>query len=214
MFWEAVRRFYASLNAIPKVSFALLGCGLARAWLWWMLSLVSYSDAFPAFSSHEGHFLFDLGEIIGFFLLPLLAHRFSPFFKRGVLVAAALALTLCCTAGTLIALTFPATGPYALLLIVGAGLGYAFLFLLWLELYGCLTARPMLIAWTGSYFLALLIWGLDQISLPGSLDIVWCLLPAASLFLLFKGFCLVSPLPGWEDSAPHRTSREPSSPSR
>ena len=51
----------------------------------------------------------------------------------------------------------------------------------------------MLIAWTGSYFLALLIWGLDQISLPGSLDIVWCLLPAASLFLLFKGFCLVSP---------------------
>lgn len=193
MFWEAVRRFYASLNAIPKVSFALLGCGLARAWLWWMLSLVSYSDAFPAFSSHEGHFLFDLGEIIGFFLLPLLAHRFSPFFKRGVLVAAALALTLCCTAGTLVALTFPATGPYALLLIVGAGLGYAFLFLLWLELYGCLTARPMLIAWTGSYFLALLIWGLDQISLPGSLDIVWCLLPAASLFLLFKGFCLVSP---------------------
>ncbi len=174
MFWEAVRRFYASLNAIPKVSFALLGCGLARAWLWWMLSLVSYSDAFPAFSSHEGHFLFDLGEIIGFFLLPLLVHRFSPFFKRGVLVTAALALTLCCTAGTLVALTFPATGPYALLLI----------------------------------------WGLDQISLPGSLDIVWCLLPAASLFLLFKGFCLVSPLPGWEASALHRTSREPSSPSR
>lgn len=94
MFWEAIKKLYARLDTIPKASFAFLGCGLARAWLWWVLSLVSYSEAFPSYTEHQGHLLFDLGEIIGFFLLSFLAYRFSPFFKRSSIAVAALALTL------------------------------------------------------------------------------------------------------------------------
>lgn len=195
MFWDAVKALFARLDTVPKVAVAFLGCGLARAWLWWMLSLVCYSDAYPAYTKHQGHLLFDLGEVLGFLLLFALARRFSPFFKRPSVSAVALLLTIGTSALTLCAPALPLTDGCAMAIIVLGGVGYAFLFLLWLELYGCLTARSMLIAWTGSYFVALLIWGLDQVVAPGALDVVLCLLPAGSLLMLFKGFCLI-PAPG------------------
>ncbi len=194
MFWDTVRALFDRLGTVPKVAVAFLGCGLARAWLWWMLSLVCYSDAYPAYTKHQGHLLFDLGEILGFLLLFILARRFAPFFKRPSVAAAALTLTIGTSALTLWAPALPIADGWAIAIIVLGGVGYALLFLLWLELYGCLTARSMLIAWTGSYFVALLIWGLDQIVVPGSLDVVLCLLPAGSLLMLFKGFCSI-PLP-------------------
>lgn len=188
MFWEAIKRFYARLDTVPKVAFVFLGCGLARAWLWWILSLVSYSEAFPSFTDNEGHFLFDLGEIIGFFLLSFLAYRLSPFFKRSPFAVLALALTLFAGIGTFVAIANPITGTLAIMLIVGGGIGYAFLFLLWLELFGCLTGRSMLIAWTGSYFVALAIWGLNQVIDPAVSEILMCALPLVSLLMLFRGF--------------------------
>ncbi len=60
--------------------------------------------------------------------------------------------------------------------------------MLWLELYGCLTARNMLIAWTGSYFVALAIWALERTALTGTLEAILCVLPIISVFLLFKAY--------------------------
>ena len=207
MFWDTIKHFYARLGAIPKVSFAFLGCGLARAWLWWILSLVSYSEAFPSYTGSQGHLLFDLGEVIGFFLLSFLAYRFSPFFKRSPAAVLALALTLFGGFGTVFAVGSPVVGVYAAFLIIGGGVGYALLFLLWLELYGCLTARNMLIAWTGSYFIALAIWGLHQVTEAGAIEAIMCLLPLMSMFMLFKGFYSLPAA-----SLPAKMSHKPSIP--
>lgn len=168
---------------------ALLGCGLARAWLWHMLDMVFTSSAFPSFSAAEGHFVFDAGEVAGFFLLAFLAYRASPYYRRPAVLALALALTLCAAAFALYG-PFGQGAAFEAAAMFGGGLGYSFVFLLWLEAFGCLAARKMIMAWTGSYLFGFAAWavlfnGGDALSASASF-----LVPLVMTFMLLRSFSI------------------------
>lgn len=192
MYWDFVKSFFGRVDSLPRIPLALLGCGLARAWLWHMLDMVFTSPAFPSFSAAEGHFVFDAGEVVGFFLLAFLAYRASPYFRRPVVLAASLALM----AGSAVFTAFEPANPgiaFEAVVMFGGGFGYSFALLLWLEAFGCLTARKVVMAWTGSYLFGFVAWailfnGSSEVGAVASI-----LVPFAMAFMLLRSFSIQPP---------------------
>ncbi len=158
MLYDIFQKFIGKLASLPHVAFVFLGCGFARAWLGWILDFVCNGSAMPSFSAEQAHLLFDLGEIVGFFLLAFLCRKGRPCYRRSWVLAAAPLLTLLVGAASAVAYAAPGPGNWLAPFVVLGGLGYACTLMLWLEVLGCLNVRHMLVAWSASYLLGCGLW--------------------------------------------------------
>lgn len=200
-FWEAAARAAGRLRALAAVPLCMLGCGLARAWLGWMLGRLGDPAAVPAFSQHEGQLLFDAGEVAGFFLLALAAYRGRPCSRSPLVLVGAPALATLAGAATLLpALAGEAARPAWFALALAGGLAYAAMLLSWLELYGCMAPRRMLVAWSSSYLVSFALWGVYSNMGALAAGVLASAFPAASAFMLVAGFLRV-PERRWPDVA-------------
>lgn len=141
---------------IPKISIPLLGLGFARAWLWWILEKIAYSPALPILNGLDAYFLFDMGEVAGFMLLAFLSLKIGPFFRKGWALSIAVILTIAVSCVLYLSPEIELPFIVEALVCVLGGFGYAFLLMLWLELYGCLSPKNMILAWSYSFFLGLI----------------------------------------------------------
>lgn len=160
MFWLFVNRICSAAGRLPVVGATFLGLGFARAWLGWILSTGCASAAFEAFGPLQAQLLVDIGEVIGFFGLALYAYLRGPIYLRGIVVAGSPLLVVLSTIGACLNLAGMLPTTVAAGALILGGLGYAGMLILWLELFGCLTPRRMLVAWSGSYLLAFALWPL------------------------------------------------------
>jgi DNA-binding CsgD family transcriptional regulator len=188
MGWDKIRKIFRRFEKLPQVGFVFFGCGLARAWLWYTLDLVTYSQSFSSFSPNASHLVFDIGEIIGFFLLAGSARWLAPYLRRVTVLFAAVVLMMVCYIGTVFC--HPASigiGAEVTLMLIG-GFGYAIFLLLWLELFGFLSSRTMLVAWTGSFFVGIAVWLIQLNSNESFANCLTLVLPIISAYMLLKAF--------------------------
>ncbi len=136
--------------------------------------------------------MFDAGEVVGFFAMALIVAKTGPLYGRSWVLALPLATLI------LLSIAAPLTIPLGLSsvivfpLVIAGGCGYAVLLMLWLELYGCLDPRRMLVAWSGSYILSTLIWLIWSNMASTAAIILMASLPFGSLALLIYSFRRVS----------------------
>ncbi len=158
MFWSFVNRICSSANRLPVVGAVFLGLGFARAWLGWILSTGCDAAAFEAFGPLQAQLLVDIGEVAGFFGLAVYAYLRGPIYRRGTIVLGSPLLVVLSTVGACLNLSGMIPSAAAAAALIAGGLGYAGMLVLWLELFGCLTPRRMLVAWSGSYLIAFALW--------------------------------------------------------
>ena len=142
-----------------QVSFfaALLGLGLCRSCLGWALHLARQIN--PANSIVlTGHHAIDAGEILAFIIIGFLAYRRVPLHSVRYLFACSVGCMACGT--VLMTLVVGGADLYPLFYFGGfiSGVGYAALFLQWIELYGSLTPRTMAFAYACSYLINMALW--------------------------------------------------------
>lgn len=188
MYWNEIKRFFEKLETFPKIAFVFFGCGFARAWLWWALSTIYHSPTFPGIDAQTGHLIFDLGEVVGFLGLSFLAFKASPFYKRPSVLAMATVSMIMCSGLILVARGTDVPSSFAIAIVFLGGFGYALMLLLWLELFGCLTTKNMILAWTGSFFVGLLTWTLFEASQTDFYYYIMSLLPLMCCLMLLRGF--------------------------
>lgn len=192
MLYDIFQKFIGKLAPLPHVAFVFLGCGFARAWLGWILDFVCNGSAMPSFSAEQAHLLFDLGEIVGFFLLAFLCRKGRPCYRRSWVLAAAPLLTLLVGAASAAAYAAPGPGSWLAPFVVLGGFGYACTLMLWLEVLGCLNVRHMLVAWSASYLLGCGLWLVWSQMNAGASTALMGLLPIAVFVMLL---CALRKLP-------------------
>lgn len=158
MFWSFVNRICSAASQLPLVGAAFLGLGLARGWLGWILSTGCAAAAFEAFGPLQAQLLVDIGEVLGFFGLALMAYLRGPVYRSGIVVLGSPLLVVLSTIGACLNLAGMLPSAMAAGALIAGGLGYASMLILWLELFGSLTPRRMLVAWSGSYLVAFALW--------------------------------------------------------
>ena len=178
MFWSLVNRMCNAMGRLPLVGGTFLGLGFARAWLGWILGTGCDAAAFPALGPLHAQLLVDIGEIVGFFALSLYAYLRGPVYRRGLVVVGSPFLLVLATVGACLNLTEALPTPMVVAALIAGGLGYAGMLVLWLELFGCLNPRRMLIAWSGSYLIAFALWplyaNLDFIAMGAFVGLLPC----------------------------------------
>ncbi|WP_101722221.1 helix-turn-helix transcriptional regulator [Eggerthella timonensis] len=160
-----------SVRAFVCVSF--LGCGLCRACIGWMLMLVREARFLPDGVLLSGHHAVDLGELIGFVLAIILVRKRSPLYANPFSFIGSFACTVFGAMLMYVALVLQSAPIFYVGGFMG-GFGYATLFLLWLEFYGCLSPRNMVLAYSCAYLANLFAW----LALSGSNDLIGLLLVA------------------------------------
>ena len=193
MFWSFVNRICSSANRLPVVGAVFLGLGFARAWLGWILSTGCDAAAFEAFGPLQAQLLVDIGEVAGFFGLAVCAYLRGPIYRRGTIVLGSPLLVVLSTIGACLNLAGMLPSTVAAAALITGGLGYAGMLVLWLELFGCLTPRRMLVAWSGSYLIAFALWPLYANLTFGVMGAFVGILPIASLFCLIAAHRSLDP---------------------
>lgn len=155
-FWTRINKLFDFAGGQTGICLVFLGLGLCRACLGWMLSLVRMAEQIGnlPFTAHQ---IVDLGEVLGFAVVALMSTRRSPVVSETPCLPLACASLLAGLAGMGAGSTL---GCAPLLYASGlfAGTGYGALFLLWMELYGCLTAKSMTFAYAASYLVSVVAW--------------------------------------------------------
>lgn len=186
MFWEKVNALYDKMRGVTTVSLPFLGFGLIRRWYALLASLgVESSTALlplPTISINS------FTECAFLFVLIVLAKRYAPLYRRGIFVAgSAIALSF----GSLLVLLGSFWEPVPTFIVLGEILvaaGFTTLFVVWLELYGCIEPTKIALAYAASFVVCSIVWEtLQQFSAPSAATIV-CLVPFASIALLIAGF--------------------------
>ncbi len=203
MFWESVNAWYDKARGIALLSLPFLGFGLIRRW--YALVLALGLDGSATFL-HQGALTVNSFTECGFLLvLVVLARRFAPLYRRGMFVVGS-AVVLSC--GTLVAFLGTVAWPSPVLVVCGEVLmavGFTTLFLVWLELYGCVAPMRIAIAYAASFVICCAVWeALRQFEPPSSIIIVFAL-PLVSITMLIAGFRTVP-----ETHLPQRDSVRPS----
>ncbi len=183
-FWARVNRLFDLAGRQTGIYLVFLGLGLCRACLGWALSLTRVAEPLAGLPL-TAHQVVDLGEILGFAVVALMSTRRSPVVSETPCLPVACASLLAGLAGMGAGL---ALGCAPLLYASGlfAGAGYGALFLLWMELYGCLTAKSMTFAYAASYLVSVVAW----LTMAGSSGTVGAVV--ACLGALTCGVSLVS----------------------
>lgn len=186
-FWRMVDALQRRIDLIPRIAIVFLGCGFARAWTSWILGLMRYGALSPDLTALQGHFFFDIGEAIGFFMLAFLARKTSALVRHPSIAVTAVSFAIFSSIVTIYASYNPVPEFLILIAVAVGGVAYSAMILLWLELYGCLSPQKMLLAWAGSYVLSFLTWGvISDFGEPFS-SIVFSALPAISVLMLLFG---------------------------
>lgn len=183
--WKAIERGIEGVRRHRMMLVALFGLGLCRSSLGWILG-VGRSSFLGGNIALEPHLFTDIGELIGFIALAMLSNSKGPLAKRSTPLLSAGAMFL---SGALLVFLCPildAILPIALW--VGsllAGFGYAALFLLWLELCGCLEPRTTVFIVAGSYLVSLCAWiGIDATTPSFGFVVVLALFAMSALSLI------------------------------
>lgn len=164
--WKAIERGIEVVRQQRMMLIALVGLGLCRSCLGWTLG-VGRSSFLGGSIALEPHLLTDAGEFIGFISLAILSNSKGPLAKQSAPLFAAGALFLF---GAFLVFLYPiADATFPAMIWIGsflAGLGYAALFLLWLELCGCLEPRTTVFIVAGSYLVSLCAWIIINAAAP------------------------------------------------
>lgn len=186
MFWEKANALYDKMQGVTTISLSFLGFGLIRRWyaLLSALGAESSTTIIPLPTISINSFV----ECAFLFVLILLAKRYAPLYRRGVFVvgpAIALSfgslLVLLCSVGEF------SSWPIVLGEILVA-IGFTTLFVVWLELYGCVEPMKIALAYAASFVVCSVVWEtLQQFSAPTVTALV-CLIPFISIALLVAGF--------------------------
>lgn len=207
MLYATIQKLLDRLLGLPHVAFVFLGCGFARAWLGWILDFVCNGSAMPGYSAEQAHLLFDLGEILGFFLLAFLCRTGEPCYRRSWALACAPLLTLLVGAASALACAVPSVALALAPFVVLGGFGYACTLMLWLEVLGCLNVRHMLVAWSASYLLGCVLWLIWSQMNPTASTVLMGLLPLTVFAMLL---CALRRLPA--NHLPHPNATAPAIP--
>lgn len=203
MFWESVNAWYDKAREIALLSLPFLGFGLIRRW--YALVLALGLDGSASFL-HQGALTVNSFAECGFLLvLVALARRFAPLYRRGAFVAGSAAALSC---GTLVAFLGTLAWPSAALVVCGEVLmaaGFTTLFIVWLELYGCVAPMRIAVAYAASFVMCCAVWEILRQFAPPSSVVIACTLPFASIAMLIAGFRTVP-----ETHLPQRDSARPS----
>lgn len=203
MFWEKANALYDKMQGVTTISLSFLGFGLIRRWYALLTALGAESSTtvmpLPAISINS------LAECAFLFALAFLAKRYAPLYRRGsFVVGSAIALSL----GSLLVLLGSfgrvSFGPIVLGEILVA-VGFTTLFVVWLELYGCVEPTKIALAYAASFVVCSIVWEtLRQFDAPAATALV-CLMPFASIALLVAGFRTIP-----ASHAPRSDVRQPS----
>lgn len=142
MFWEKIEELNKRFDSIKLVPLSFFGFGLIRIWL---LSLNSVG--LPIGGFHGAALTFRLVEIIALVALAFVARKTGSLYRSATLFLAAPLLTM---GG---AVLLKVCAGYEVLVQTGgvlSAVGYALFLALWLELYGCLPVRLVIMAYAGS----------------------------------------------------------------
>lgn len=161
-----------STRAFVCISF--LGCGLCRACIGWMLMLVREARFLPDAVLLSGHHVVDLGELLGFAVAIIMVRRRSPLCGNPFSLVGSFSFTIL-GASLMYAALVMQSAPVFYIGGFAGGFGYATLFLLWMEFYGCLSPRNMALSYSCAYLANLFAW----LALSGSSDLIGLVLVAA-----------------------------------
>lgn len=193
--WGVANRVVDSLHERFVFGAALLGCGLSRGFLGWLLAMTKEAETL-GFSSGVAHGVLDAGEAAGFLIVALAASRLAPLYPRGLALCGSAALpalsATCVAAASLCDPSTLAASAFILGLFTG-GLGYALLLSMWLELYGALPPRSALLAFAASETVSFLVWLVlhEGTALLGLVMCTLCVAGAPACLVL--GYRLVAP---------------------
>ena len=151
--WKLVERVLDAASRNCMLVIAAVGIGLARTFHGWQLGAGR-----AALAAFDPHLMIDAGEIAVFAALAVMAVRRGPLCKRswplllgvGGLAYAMFAANLGADGGVFAVLG--ATGYFC------AGMAYALLLLVWLEVCGCMAPLQATLAFAASYAVSLVGW--------------------------------------------------------
>ena len=159
MFWSLADKLFDAVLRMTHVPLCFLGCGLTRGWLDILILEARATPSSLAWLPAGVHVIMALAEAACFLALGILA-------KRGAQVQASALGAWCSLAAPLAGSTLMALAPFGpgaegLLRTCGlilCGVGYAAQLLLWLELFGLLSTKTAVIAWSGSQLVSFCVW--------------------------------------------------------
>ena len=147
MYWRIARSWQHAAGGLAVVPLALFGLAFVRRWSYWLRSFALGDFA----SSGAYDIAVLLANTLGFLVVALVARHHAPILEHGWVVPASTALLVAGSAPVLF------EGAPVWLAAAGsvlASLGFAVMFLLWLELYGSLPLTKMMAAYFGSMLLS------------------------------------------------------------
>lgn len=151
VFWNVMHRLHGKVGDLVLVPASFLGFAFVRRWSLWLVQFSS--GTFVSTALFDGIVL--LGNALAFLLFASLAWRRGGLLRSGWM--------LCGSAGILVAgssVCLFDLGPVAVQAFGAAfaSVGFSAMFLLWLELYGLLELRKMIVAYFGSMLLNTLLY--------------------------------------------------------
>ena len=185
-FWEKTSAWIKKLEELSLVGFAFFGFGLIRFWLIAMQSLPEQTAAGQG--GAFGVLLFRGLQIIALIFLALMARKTRSLHHRGPVVVGAAGAMVLAAALLGVAIALPHVAWLVSLATFFGALGYSGMFLLWLELYGCLPSDKMLAAYAGSNLVAALLWEMLSSLNPVVLAVIAAIIPALSLMMLIVAY--------------------------
>ena len=185
MFWEKTSEIVRGAEKFALVGFAFFGFGLIRFWLLIMQFLPAPMPFLPGIT---GTFFFRLVQIASFLTFVLITSKVRSLHHRGGIVIGATAAMVLASGLAGLSHVVPAGGTFAFLGNILAAAGYSAMFLLWLELYGCLSSPKMLAAYAGSNLAAAAFWELLSSLQIGPLVILALCIPIVSTIMLILAF--------------------------
>lgn len=185
--WGQVGRLFDTCQNLPHVSLGFMGFGLLQYWGCWNMNDVARNLSLVGdlFATPDYQDLYVLAQILTFVALGILARACSPYYRSGAALAIALFVA---TAGSLLSIAATILGPLPPALTATAcaamGLSYGYLFMLWIEVLGCLPGVLIIIAYLGSTVLYYLLATACHYVEPVVNAPVYALAPLASCLML------------------------------
>jgi DNA-binding CsgD family transcriptional regulator len=176
-------------RGIPKVPLAFLGVGMHRAWFELVFTMPRAAEVESASAYVVSQGLLDLVMVSTLFVFAALSRRVSPLHERRAAWATCGGCLISSTLTAYLGVFEPALFQLARVLssaVGGVGIGLAVL--LWSERYAMLApARICLYYSCGIVFGALVVWAFRGLLPPWQPTMI-CLLPLASLWMLWRSY--------------------------
>lgn len=175
---------YDRLRDAIGVACCFVGLGLIRRWFA-LLSSVYPSVSLDTFC---GVSFFNWFTFLSLAVLALFSKRYGSLYQRGIIVAGSMgSLSFGVLLVMLVNLQLLPNG-FSILGEAAGALGFTTLFVLWMEVYGCLSPARIAIAYSASFILCSVVWVFVQNLTGQAADIVLFCLPILSAILLISSW--------------------------